>query len=97
MDETGDETQDGQRDVDEEVDAAAALEEDTQGREDDGKDNFADVAVRGQFSASLQIDIMTASAPAPPCPSSRHLVRTRTEQPWNDARTHRIETKLTKR
>lgn len=44
VDETGDETQDGQGDVDEEVDAAAALEEDTQGREDDGEDDLADVA-----------------------------------------------------
>ena len=39
-------TEDGQQDVDEEVTAAAALEEDTQRREDDGKDDLADVAVR---------------------------------------------------
>lgn len=44
VDDAGDVSQDGQGDVDEEVDAAAALEEDTQGREDDGEDDLADVA-----------------------------------------------------
>lgn len=36
-------TEDGQRDVDEQVDATAALEEDTDRREDDGEDDFANV------------------------------------------------------
>jgi hypothetical protein len=34
----------GQEDVDQEVGAAPALEENTQRREDDGKDHLADVA-----------------------------------------------------
>ena len=38
-------TQDGEEDVDEEVSTAATLEEDTQRREDDGKDDLADVAI----------------------------------------------------
>jgi len=46
VDDTRDETQDGQGDVDEQVDTAAALEEDTQRREEEGKDDFANVAVR---------------------------------------------------
>ena len=40
-------TKDGQEQVDEEVGAAATLEEDTHGREDDGKEDLADVAVDG--------------------------------------------------
>lgn len=43
VDDTRDETQDGQGDVDEQVDTAAALEEDTQRREEEGKDDFANV------------------------------------------------------
>ena len=37
-------TQYGQKDVDEKVGIATALEEDTEGREDDGEDDFADIA-----------------------------------------------------
>jgi len=37
-------TQDGQQDVDEEIGTAAALQEDTQRREDDGKNDLADIA-----------------------------------------------------
>lgn len=37
-------TQDGQQDVDEEVGIAATLQEDAQGREDDGEDDLDDVA-----------------------------------------------------
>lgn len=44
VDDTGDVTQDGKEDVDEEVGTAATLEEDTHGREDDGKEDLADVA-----------------------------------------------------
>ena len=44
MDDTGQVTKDGQEDVDEEVTAASTLEEDTDGREDDGKKDLADVA-----------------------------------------------------
>lgn len=45
VDDTRDPTQDGQQDVDEEVRTAAALEEDTQRRQDEGKDDLADIAV----------------------------------------------------
>jgi hypothetical protein len=44
VDDTGDVTEDGEEDVDAEVGTATALEEDTQRRQDDGKDNLADVA-----------------------------------------------------
>ena len=44
MDYTWNVTQYSQEDVDEEVGIATALEEDAEGREDDSKDNFADVA-----------------------------------------------------
>jgi len=44
VDDTGNVTQNGQQDVDEEISAAATLEEDTHGREDDGKEDLADVA-----------------------------------------------------
>jgi hypothetical protein len=40
-------TEDGQEDVDEEVGAAATLEEDSDGREEDGEDDLDDVAVCG--------------------------------------------------
>ena len=38
-------TEDGEQDVDQEVGAAATLEEDTDGREEDGEDDLDDVAV----------------------------------------------------
>lgn len=38
-------TEDGQEDVDEQVGVAAALEEDTERREENGQDDFADIAV----------------------------------------------------
>jgi hypothetical protein len=44
VDDTGNVTQDGQTDVDEQVSTASALQEDTHWREDDGEDNLADVA-----------------------------------------------------
>ena len=44
VDDTGNVTQDGKEDVNEEVGTAATLEEDTHGREDDGKEDLADVA-----------------------------------------------------
>lgn len=44
VDDSGDVTKDGEEDVDEEVGAAAALEEDTDGGEEDGEDDLADVA-----------------------------------------------------
>lgn len=44
MDDSGDVTEDGEEDVDEQVGAAAALEEDADGGEEDGEDDLADVA-----------------------------------------------------
>jgi hypothetical protein len=40
-------TEAGQEDVDEEVGAAATLEEDSDGREEDGEDDLDDVAIVG--------------------------------------------------
>jgi len=48
VNDTGDVTQDGEKDVNEEVGVAAALEEDTNGREEDGKNDLEDVAVACQ-------------------------------------------------
>lgn len=42
---TWNETQDGEEDVDEQVGAAATLEEDTERRQDDGQEDLDDVAV----------------------------------------------------
>lgn len=44
MDDTRDVTQDGQQDVDEEISTAAALQKDTDGGQEDGKDDLADIA-----------------------------------------------------
>lgn len=43
-------TQNCQENVDEEIGIATSLEKDTEGREDDGKDDFADVAIRDNVS-----------------------------------------------
>ena len=43
MDDAGDVTQDCEQDVDEEVGAAATLQENAQRRENDGEDNLADI------------------------------------------------------
>lgn len=45
VDNTGNPTQDGQQDVDQEVSTTSALQEDTQGRQDDGEDDLADITV----------------------------------------------------
>jgi len=45
VDDTRDVTQNGKTNVDEQISAASSLQEDTQRREDDGKDDLADVAV----------------------------------------------------
>lgn len=52
VDDTGNVTQNGQEDVDEEIGIATALKEDTERREDDGKDDLADVAGGLLLSAS---------------------------------------------
>ena len=57
MDDTRNVTQYGQEDVDKEVGIAAALEEDTKGREDDGENDFADVATA---KATLVTSLVTA-------------------------------------
>lgn len=44
MDDTRDVTQDGQQDVDEEISTTSALQEDTEGRQEDGKNDLADIA-----------------------------------------------------
>lgn len=44
VDDAGDVAKDGQQDVDEEVGIATALEENTKRRQDDGEDDFDDVA-----------------------------------------------------
>lgn len=46
VDDTGDPTQDGQTDVDQEVSTTSALQEDTQRRQDDGEEDLADVTVQ---------------------------------------------------
>jgi hypothetical protein len=45
VNDTRDPTQNGQTDVDEEVSTASSFKEDTQGREDDRKEDLADVTV----------------------------------------------------
>ena len=50
--------QDGEQDVDEEVGAAAALEEDSDGREEDGEDNLDDVAGAGSVSIAIAKTVM---------------------------------------
>lgn len=45
VNDTGDPTQDGQTDVDQEVGTAATLKEDTKRREDEGEEDLADIAV----------------------------------------------------
>jgi hypothetical protein len=45
VDNTGDPTQDGQTDVDQEVSTTSALQEDTQRGQDDGEDDLADITV----------------------------------------------------
>jgi len=43
VDDAGNVTKDGQENVDQKITTAAALEEDTEGREEDGEDDLADV------------------------------------------------------
>lgn len=46
-------TKNGQGNVDEQIDAAATLEEDTDGREDDGEDDLANVAANKRTRGQL--------------------------------------------
>jgi len=43
VDDTRNVTQNGEQDVDEEISVASSLEKDTERREDDGEDDFADI------------------------------------------------------
>lgn len=47
VDDTGDVTQNGQQDVDQQIGTTSALEEDTDGRQKDGEDDFDDVSAIG--------------------------------------------------
>lgn len=47
MDDTGNPTQNGQTDVDQQVSTASALQEDTQRRQDDGEEDLADITTLG--------------------------------------------------
>ena len=47
VNDTGNPTQDGQTDVDQEIRAAATLQEDTQRGQDDGEDDLANVTRKG--------------------------------------------------
>ena len=49
VNDTGNPTQDGQTDVDQEIRAAATLQEDTQRGQDDGEDDLANVTRKGIF------------------------------------------------
>ncbi len=55
MDDTRNVTQYCQKDVDKEVGIASALEEDTEGREDDSEDDLADVATVMARSALISM------------------------------------------
>jgi hypothetical protein len=68
VDDTREVTQDGEQDVDEEITAASALEEDTDRREDDGKDDLADVAVL------VSITVLTWLVVSPSAPAGRQIL-----------------------
>jgi hypothetical protein len=52
VDDTRNVTQDRKQDVDEEIGIATSLKEDTERREDDGKNDLADVAVKRSVSTA---------------------------------------------
>jgi hypothetical protein len=54
VDDTGNVTQNGEKDVDEEVGTATTLEEDTNGRKDDGKEDLANVASGERHSVGCE-------------------------------------------
>ena len=62
MDDTRNVTKTGQQDIDEEISIAAALEEDTQRRENDGEEYLADVACGerhdgGSWSVCVDLEV----------------------------------------
>lgn len=54
VDDSGNVTEDREEDVDEQVGAAAALEEDADGGKEDGEDDLADVAVMVLVDAGVR-------------------------------------------
>jgi len=58
VDDTGNVTQNGEEDVDEEVGTTATLEEDTHGREDDGKEDLADVASSERHVVGFEDEVL---------------------------------------
>lgn len=56
MDNTGDVAKDREEDVDQQIRPATTLKEDTERREDDGKDDLTDVAVDKNVSMSPSSD-----------------------------------------
>ena len=61
MNDTGNVTKDGEEDVDQEIRAATALEEDTERWEDDGKDDLADVADNDPVLVNRQALILVSA------------------------------------
>ena len=78
MNDTRKPTQDCQTDVDQEVSAASSLEKDTQWRQDDRKDDLADVPI---FPTMLV---------NPSCPEAS-ILSDRTAPPYPGRRMHAIE------
>ena len=64
MDNAGNVTENGQKDVDQEICAAAALKEDTDGREKDGDEDLDNVA------AFMLVRSLSAILPVLPCPEA---------------------------
>lgn len=56
VDDTGQPTQDGQTNVDQEISTTSALQEDTQRRQDDGEDNLANVTVKLKLVMFLDLE-----------------------------------------
>jgi hypothetical protein len=56
VNDAGDVAKDGEQDVDQQVRTATTLEEDTNRREEDGKDDLADVAVGKDVSNTSSFD-----------------------------------------
>ena len=68
VDDTRDITQDGEKDVNEQVASTSTFEEDTQRWEDDGNDDFADISVDLMVSALSQHKSLQAVVHCRPLP-----------------------------
>ena len=73
VDDTRDVTQNGQTDVDQQISTTAALQEDTQGGQQDGEDDLADVAGFSVSQMWLEVICMEVdrSGPDSTCDKSR--------------------------